>query len=65
VSNLTDVMLCKHTKTKQKLVILAQRSRYGHFQGYAMRECCIYCGASVGYDLPTVKLERVKGAKDD
>ena len=40
-------MLCKHVKTKEKLVSWAIDSRYGHEQGFTTKECCENCGKVV------------------
>ena len=44
MSNLMSIMLCRHKKSKKKLVSLAIDSRYGHEQGFKLASCCKYCG---------------------
>ena len=56
MSNLTHIMLCEHKNTKPKMIIEATRNIYGHFQGYAIAECCIKCGKRVGYQ-PTRRVK--------
>ena len=56
MSNLTHIMLCEHKNTKPKMIIEATRNIYGHFQGYAIAECCIKCGKRVGYQ-PTKRVK--------
>lgn len=35
---------CKHTNTKEKLVVFATKSRCGHLQGFRKSLCCADCG---------------------
>jgi len=42
---------CEHKETKPKLVVWATRDRYGNFQGFSTKICCVACGKVIGNNL--------------
>jgi len=42
---------CEHKETKPKLVVWATRDRYGNFQGFSTKICCVACGKVIDNSL--------------
>jgi len=47
MSDLREVMLCKHKKTKKKLISNAVEYNGKHKQSFDYVECCCFCGKQV------------------